>query len=367
VQLNQLILQPPTRRNTMLGIRFIKTQPTTHLMQFRRGQLRRQGPGLSLVYYAPTTTLVAVPVGSQDCDFMLELATGDFQAVTVQGQVTYRVKDPQCTAALMDFSLAADGKRYASDDPQRLRERVTMQLKVIIQQAIQSFALAQALKASAQVARVAHERLSAQVEIQALGLEVLGVALSAIKPTPDIARALEARAREAQLQAADDAVYQRRMSAVEKERSIRQNELDTEIAVETKKCQIRETQMDAKAIVLRRENELAAEQMTADVAREAKRKDLVANQAENTRALAEAEAHRVKAVMSALQAADPRVVQALAAVGMQPSQLIAQAFGGIAEKAERIGQLNVSPELLNTLAAAGTHMAAPVGTRKATS
>jgi hypothetical protein len=34
---------------------------------------------------------------------------------------------------------------------------------------------------------------------------------------------------------------------------------------------------------------------------------------------------------------------------MQPSQLIAQAFTGIAEKAERIGQLNVSPDLLQSL------------------
>jgi len=44
-----------------------------------------------------------------------------------------------------------------------------------------------------------------------------------------------------------------------------------------------------------------------------------------------------------------RVIQALAATGMQPGQLIAQAFSGIAEKAEKIGQLNVSPELLNAL------------------
>ena len=50
--------------------------------------------------------------------------------------------------------------------------------------------------------------------------------------------------------------------------------------------------------------------------------------------------------MEALKSADPRVVQALAAVGMEPRQLIAQAFGGIAERAEKIGQLNVSPELL---------------------
>jgi hypothetical protein len=53
--------------------------------------------------------------------------------------------------------------------------------------------------------------------------------------------------------------------------------------------------------------------------------------------------------MKAMEHADPRIVQALAAAGMQPNQLIAQAFGGIAEKAERIGQLNVSPDLLQAL------------------
>jgi hypothetical protein len=53
--------------------------------------------------------------------------------------------------------------------------------------------------------------------------------------------------------------------------------------------------------------------------------------------------------MKALEPADPRVVQALVSVGMQPGQLIAQAFGGIAERAERIGSLNMSPELLQSL------------------
>ena len=53
--------------------------------------------------------------------------------------------------------------------------------------------------------------------------------------------------------------------------------------------------------------------------------------------------------MQALEKVDPRIVQALASVGMQPAQLIAQAFGGMAENAGRIGQLNVSPDLLQTL------------------
>jgi hypothetical protein len=89
--------------------------------------------------------------------------------------------------------------------------------------------------------------------------------------------------------------------------------------------------------------------MSADTALETARSDLVGKQTENSRALAEAEAHRVGAVMQALEKADPRIVQALAAAGMQPGQLIAQAFGGIAERAERIGQLNVSPDLLQGL------------------
>ena len=44
----------------MFGIRFIKAQPTVHLMQFRGGRIVRQGAGQSFCYYAPTSTLVAV-------------------------------------------------------------------------------------------------------------------------------------------------------------------------------------------------------------------------------------------------------------------------------------------------------------------
>jgi hypothetical protein len=43
------------------------------------------------------------------------------------------------------------------------------------------------------------------------------------------------------------------------------------------------------------------------------------------------------------------VIQTLANMGMKPNQLIAQAFQGLAEKAGKIGQLNVSPDLLREL------------------
>lgn len=333
----------------MPGIRFIKSQPTTHLMQFRGGKLVREGAGLSFFYYAPTATVVAVPVASHDRPFMLSLVTADFQSVTVQGQVTYRISDPQRTATMMDFSLRPNGKDYASEDPKRLSDRVAQQAEVIVQQAVQALELKQALRSSALIARTAQRELGAQPEVAALGLEILGLSIMSVKPTPDIARALEAEARESNLRAADDAVYSRRMSAVEKERAIRQNELDTEIAVEQKKRQISETQLEAKAALMRKDNELRADQMNADIELEESRKSFVASQAANSRTLADAEAHRVASVMQALDEVDPRVVQSLAAAGMQPAQLIAQAFGGLAENAARIGQLNIAPELLQTL------------------
>lgn len=338
----------------MLGIQFIKSQPTTHLMQFRGGKLVRQGAGLSFFYYAPITSLVAVPVASRDAGFMLELVTSDFQGVTVQGEVTYRVGDPGRIYKMMDFSLKPDGASYASEDPDRLKGRVVMQVRAIVQQVIQALTLRDALKATAAIARTAQQQLGQQPEIQALGLEILGVSVVAIKPTTDIARALEAEAREANLKAADDAISQRRMAGVQNERAIRQNELDTEIAVEVKKREIQATQMEAQAEAMRRQNALRAEQMDADIVLERQRQEFVTSAAQNTRQEAEAQAHKVRAVMDALEHADLRVVQALAAMGMQPGQLIAQAFGGIAERAERIGQLNMSPELLNSLLGAGT-------------
>lgn len=54
----------------------------------------REGAGLSFLCYAPTTSLVLVPIGSVDVPFIFEEVTADFQAVTVQGQLTYRVADP---------------------------------------------------------------------------------------------------------------------------------------------------------------------------------------------------------------------------------------------------------------------------------
>ncbi len=335
----------------MFGIRFIKSQPTTYLIEYKSGKIVRQGAGLSFLYFAPTTTLAAIPAGSRDESFIFQQVTADFQTITVQGQIAYRISEPVKVSAMLNYALRPDGKSYESDDPEKLRQRVLSAVEVLSQKFIKSIGLKEALLASDKLVLNITGDLKTYPEINALGVEIQGVSVLAIKPTPETARALEAEAREVILRQSDEAIFGRRNAAIENERTIRESELDTEVAVELKKRTIRETQMEAEASIRRKKQELRDMEMDADIALEEKRKSFVAKNAENTKTIAEAEAHRVAAVMRAMEKADPRIVQALAAAGMQPGQLIAQAFVGIAERADKIGQFNMSPDLLQTLLA----------------
>ena len=335
----------------MFGIRFIKVQPTTYLLEYRGGRIVREGLGLSFFYYAPTTSLVAVPVASADVPFIFQETTGDFQSVTIQGQVTYRVGDPKRLAALLNYTLAPNGHGYASEDPKKLPERVIHVINVLARAELQKLALREAIRASDELVKAVKAGLMASEEMTSLGLEVLGLSILAIKPTPETARALEAETREKLFREADEAIYARRNSAVEQERAIKENELNTEIAVETKKRQIRETQMDAERAVQEKEGLLRKEALESNIGLEERRKNLVALEGENAKAEADARAYGVSSTMKALGSADTKILQALASTSMKPEQLIAYAFQELAGKAEKIGQLNITPDLLRELMA----------------
>jgi len=335
----------------MFGIKFIKVQPTTYLFQYRNGKIVREGLGLSFFCYAPTTSLVAVPIASADVPFIFSEITADFQAVTIQGQVTYRVADPKKLAGLMNFTLASNGQSYASEDPQKLPQRVVNNVNVLARAELQNLPLRQALRAAEAIVVSVRNGLAASNEMASLGLEVLGLSVLAIKPVPETSRALEAEMREQLLKEADQAIYARRNSAVEQERAIKENELNTEIAVENKKRQIREAQMDAERAVQEKKHLIAQAEMASQTGLEEKRKALVSLATQNAKAEADARAYGISTTMQAFSGVDARILQALAATGMKPEQLIAAAFQELAGKAEKIGQLNISPDLLRELLA----------------
>jgi len=102
---------------------FMKVPPSTYVLQYKHGKIKREGAGLSFIYYAPTSTIVAIPMASADVPFVFQESTADFQSVTIQGQLTYRVADPKRLASLLDFSV--DKRRaYYSEDPRKLPERL---------------------------------------------------------------------------------------------------------------------------------------------------------------------------------------------------------------------------------------------------
>jgi hypothetical protein len=118
-------------------------------------------------------------------------------------------------------------------------------VQVLTKKRILNLSLREALKSADSIVDDVLAALRENKEMAALGLEILNFAILAIQPNAETRRALEAEAREQILKEADDAIYNRRNASVEQERRIKENELNTEIAVENKKRQIREAQMEA--------------------------------------------------------------------------------------------------------------------------
>jgi len=332
----------------MFGFRYVKTNPSTYLIHYRNGNIVREGAGLSFFCYAPTASLVTVPLESVDVPFAFTEVTRDFQAVTVQGQVTYRVDEPKTLAALMNFTLKPDGK-YVSEDPTKLPQRVINAVQVQLRSLLQHQTLQELLQGSDGMVQAVVAGLRKPDSLPSLGLILVNLSILAVKPNPETARALEAEVREQILKRADDAVYVRRNAAIEQERAVKENELNTEIAVETKKRQIRETQMEAERAVLEKRQQIQDQEMAGRIALEEKNKNLTALRTENARQEADAKAYAMSALMKSVANTDPKILQALSLGQSDPGALIALAFQGLAENANKIGELNISPDLLREL------------------
>jgi len=311
-------------------ISFIKVPPTTYVLQYKHGTVKRQGAGLSFVYYAPTSTIVAIPMASADVPFVFQEATADFQSVTIQGQLTYRVGDPTRLASLLDFSVDKHG-RYYSEDPRKLSERLIHILQSLTRAITQRLVLEVALVSSDSIVAEALAKLRTSEAVSALGVEILSLSIVGIQPTPETGRALEAEAREALQRRADEAIYARRNAAVEQERLIKESELNTEIAVEEKRRQIRETQM------------------AAEIAVEEQRSQLIDRRVENERKDADSRAYILTETLKPLRDLNWKTLMMLGGKNADPKAMIALAFQEMAESAQKIGELNVSPDLLRSL------------------
>jgi hypothetical protein len=333
----------------MLGLRYLKADPTQFVLHYENGRLAHAGAGATFFYYRPLATLALVPVASADAPFIFNEATADYQPVTVQGQLTFRVTDPRRVAGLLNYTVTGRDHHYVSEDPDKLPQRLVNLAQVLTRSEIAARRLREALAAADEIAAAVQGRLAASPALQALGVEVLTFSILAVRPTPEMARALEAEAREALLKGADNALYDRRNSAVEQERRIKENELSTEIAVEEKKRQIRETRVEADLAVEAREQQVRQQALNGQIRLEEDRRQLVAAQIENARAEADTQAYAAEASLRPLMALDAGVLQLLTMQSAEPRLMVSLALKEIAQNAAKIGQLNISPDLLDSL------------------
>ncbi len=334
----------------MLGFRYLKFQPGEYVLMHKNGRLVREGAGISFYCRVKTASVSMVPAGSMDVPFIFEETTSDFQTVSVQGELVFRIADPKKLAGLLSYAIDLKrGGGYVSEDPQKLRQRVVNTVRVLAKKILQRQPLQEAIRMGELLPRELLAQLRDSELMGLFGLEILDLSILAVLPNKETARALEAQAREQILKRADEAVYERRNASIEQERRVKENEFNTEVAVENKKRQVRETQLDAERAVQQKQNQLREERQRFETGLEEQKKELIELRGQNARAEADARAYELAAVMKPLEGVDPGVIQSLAGIGMEPGKLIALAFRGLAENAGRIGQLNITPDLLQEL------------------
>ena len=124
--------------------------------------------------------------------------------------------------------------------------------------------------------------------------------------------------------------------------------MNTEIAVEEKQKQIAEKRMETAVQKADNERKLREMQLEADIAVENQRKSLIEQRTTNDRAEADTKGYVIEANLKPYKDIDWKTLTALNN-NPDPRFNIALAFRTLAENADKIGNLNISPELLESI------------------
>lgn len=331
----------------MFGINFIKFDSMTYVIKFKNGQVAKEGRGLSFFYYSPTTSISAVPIGSNNLPFIFSETTKDYQTVTIQGQITYKIGNPKQLADVLDFTVDENGV-YKKDDTEKLNQTIVNEAQTATSSFIHQLGLKEAIRSAKVIEIKITDGLSDSQAIKLLGIEILSINILAIKATPEMGRALETETRESLQQEADQAIYARRNFAVEQERKIKESELNTEIAIEEKNKQIAEKKAETEVKKAESDLKLREMKVQADIAIENLRKTLLEQKTANQKKEADTQGYVLETTLKPYKGLDWKILTALNN-NADPKFNVSLAFRELAENAGKIGNLNISPELLDTL------------------
>lgn len=222
----------------MLYIGFYKGLPSDYIIKFKNGKARKKGRGISFFYSKRKTTIIKIPAKTIDAYFVFNEKTKSYQAVTIQGQLTYQVEDFEKLSTLFDLSINTKTKDYASEDIRKLDERIVNAAQMATTASIKDLSLEETLASSKTIAENIFSNLQDDSYLNTIGVKCLSIHITHLAPTPEMGRALEAEYREMLQKKADEAIYSRRAAAVEQERKIKENELNSQIEIGRKRQEL---------------------------------------------------------------------------------------------------------------------------------
>jgi hypothetical protein len=321
----------------------VRSGTTDHLVHVRRGKTVHAGPGQAFWFRPLSAALSEVPIDDRELSLLFHARSADFQDVAVQATVAYRMSEPDVAARRLDFGLELKTGRWRS----RPLDQVAQMLTELAQQhaldLLAGLPLAAVLTTGmAAVRERVGTGLAGDERLRQTGIEVVDVRVIALSPETDVERALQTPARELVQQEADRATYERRANAVERERTISENELQSKIELAVREEQL-VTQNGANE--RRRATEAAAANRIETQAKADQSRVLAEVKAETIRSIGSAEAEAEAAKMAIYADLDRGVLLALAA-------------REAATNLPQIGSLTLSPDVvssaLSRLAGIGT-------------
>ncbi|MEV4753846.1 SPFH domain-containing protein [Micromonospora sp. NPDC049559] len=341
-----------TRR---LFLRHLRGAQTSWVRHHVRGRVRHEGVGQSFWYRPLVAVLSEVPVDDRELPLLFHARTADFADVTVQATVTYRVADPALAATRLDFSL--DPRRGAPRS-RPLDQIATLLAELAQQPALDLVArlpLGDALAGVAPLREAVSAALGAEPRLADIGVTVVSARVVAIRPEPELERALQTPTREGVQVEADRATYARRAQAVEQERAIAENELQNKIELARREQQLveqhgansrRKVELDAAAELAAAQGKVERERVVHAAAAERVRL-LAQAEAEKERSLAAGRADGVRAV--GLAEAETEAAKLAAYASLPAGVLQALAMKELAGKLPEIHQLTVTPDVVTEL------------------
>jgi len=311
--------------------RHLRGTATAHVQHVRNGRTVHAGTGASFWFRPLSAVLSEIPVDDRELPLLFHARTADYQDVTVQATVTFRVTDPAQAAGRIDFSVHPDTGAWRATPLEQVAGMLTESAQQHALELLARTTLAEALASGVAAVR---ERiaagLAADPRLSETGLAVIGVRVVAIRPEPDMERALQTPSREQVQQDADRATFERRAVAVERERAISENELQSQIELARREEQL----VDQQGTNARRRAEEAAVATGIETDAQASRElRLAESRADGARAMGEAAAAAETARVAAYRDLPDAVMLGLAVMQL-------------AANVGKVDSLVVTPDLL---------------------